>query len=58
MAEGRLPKIALKWMPKQRRAKETKDELDGRNKEGREGKNPRRRPVGRQGAVESRCRTT
>jgi hypothetical protein len=41
MAEGRLPKIALRWMPKQRRA------LDGRNKEGHERKKPKTRPVGR-----------
>ena len=37
MAEGRLPKIALKWMPKQKRARgRPKKNLDGRNKEGRE----------------------
>jgi hypothetical protein len=46
MAEGRLPKIALKWMPKQSTGK-TEEELDGRNKEGHERKKPKRRPVGR-----------
>jgi hypothetical protein len=37
MAEGRLHNIALKWMPKQKRAKKkTKKKLDGRYKEGQE----------------------
>jgi hypothetical protein len=45
MAEGRLPKRALKWMPKQKR--ETEEKLDGRNKEGHERKKPKRRLVGR-----------
>jgi hypothetical protein len=48
MAEGRLPKIALKWMPKQKKSTEkTEEELDGRNKEGHERKKSKRRPVGR-----------
>jgi hypothetical protein len=35
MAEGRLPKIALKWMPKQKRVRgRPKKKLDGRYKEG------------------------
>jgi hypothetical protein len=38
--------------------RKTEEELDGRNKEGHEQKKPKRRPVGRQGAVESRCWTT
>jgi len=34
MAEGRLPKIALKWIPKQKRAGgRPKKKLDGRYKE-------------------------
>jgi hypothetical protein len=42
MAEGRLPKIALKWMPKQKRARrKTEENLDGRNKEGHERKKPK-----------------
>jgi hypothetical protein len=56
MAEGRLPKIALNWMPKQRRARGRlkknwmegiKKAMNGRNlKEGHERKKPKRRPVG------------
>jgi len=42
MVEGRLPKIALKWMPKQKRAREIpKKKLDGRYKEGHERKKPK-----------------
>jgi hypothetical protein len=42
MAEGRLPKIALKWMPKRKRARgRLKKKLDGRNKEGHERKKPK-----------------
>jgi hypothetical protein len=42
MAEGRLPEIALKWMPKQKRARgRTKIKLDGRYKEGHERKKPK-----------------
>jgi hypothetical protein len=43
MAEGRLPKIALKWMPKRKRARGRlkKKKLDGRNKEGHERKKPK-----------------
>ena len=37
MAEERLPKIALKWIPKKNRAR---GKLDGRNKEGHERKKP------------------
>jgi hypothetical protein len=47
MAEGRLPKIELKWMEKQKSKRETEEELDGRNKEGHERKKPKRKPVGR-----------
>jgi hypothetical protein len=37
MAEGRLPKIALKWMPKRKRGRGSpKEKLDGRYKEGHE----------------------
>ena len=39
MAEGRLPKIALKWMPKQKSTKKTEEKLDGRYNEGHEPKN-------------------
>jgi hypothetical protein len=41
MAEGRLPKIALKWMPKQKRARKAEEKLDGRYKEGHERKKPK-----------------
>jgi hypothetical protein len=42
MVDGRLPKIALKWMPKQKRAhEEEKEKLDGRYKEGHEQKKPK-----------------
>jgi hypothetical protein len=41
MAEGRLPKIALKWMPKQKRARERPKKLDGRYKEDHERKKPK-----------------
>jgi len=41
MAEGKLPKIALKWMPKQKRARRRpKKKLDGWYKEGHERKKP------------------
>ena len=41
MAEERLPKRALKWMPKQKTARlKTEEKLDGRNKEGHERKKP------------------
>jgi hypothetical protein len=36
MAEGRLPKIALKWMSKQDSTRKTEEKLDGRYKEGHE----------------------
>ena len=42
MAEGRLPKTALKWMPKQKTARgRPKKKLDGRYKEGHERKKPK-----------------
>jgi len=41
MAEGRLPKIALKWMPKQKSTRKTEEKLDGRHKEGHERKKPK-----------------
>jgi hypothetical protein len=42
MAEGRLLKIALQWMPKQKRARgRPEEELDGRYKEGLEQKKPK-----------------
>jgi hypothetical protein len=43
MAEGRLPKIALNWMLKQKTAstRKTKEKLDGRYKEGHEQKKPK-----------------
>jgi len=41
MAEGRLPKIALKWMPKQESTRKTEEKLDGRYKEGHERKKPK-----------------
>jgi hypothetical protein len=35
MSERRLPKIALKWMPKQKEStRKTEEKLDGRYKEG------------------------
>jgi hypothetical protein len=36
MAEGRLPKIALKRMPKQKSTRKTEEKLVGRYKEGHE----------------------
>jgi hypothetical protein len=42
MAEGRLPKITLKWTPKQKDRKK----LDGYYKEGRGRKKPKLTPVG------------
>ena len=48
MAEGRLPKIALQWIPKQTRARgRPKTKLDRRYKEGHERKKPKGRPVGK-----------
>ena len=42
MVEGRLPKIALKWMPKQKTARgRPKKNWIGRYKEGHEGKKPK-----------------
>jgi hypothetical protein len=42
MAEGRLPKISFKWMPKQNRARgRPKKKLDGMYKEGHERKKPK-----------------
>ena len=38
--------------------RKTEEKLDGRYKEGHERKKPKERPMGRQEAVESRCRTT
>jgi len=38
MAEGSLPKIALKWMPKKREHEEDQRKTDGRNEEGHERK--------------------
>jgi hypothetical protein len=40
MVEERLPKITLKWMPKQKRARGRPKKLDGRYKEGHERKKP------------------
>ena len=41
MAEGRLPKITLKWLPKQESTRKTEEKLDGRHKEGHERKKPK-----------------
>jgi hypothetical protein len=42
MVEGRLPKIALKWVPKQKKStRKTEEKLDGRYKEGYEQKKPK-----------------
>jgi hypothetical protein len=42
MAEGRLPKIAFKWMPKKKREhEEDRRKLVGRYKEGHERKKPK-----------------
>ena len=48
MAEGRLPKIALKWTPKQKRARGTRQKnwVEGRRKAMNE-RNQKRMPVGR-----------
>jgi hypothetical protein len=48
MEEGRLPKIALKWIPKQKSStRKTEEKLDGMYKVGHERKKPKERPVGR-----------
>jgi hypothetical protein len=39
-----MPKIALRWLPKQGK---TEEKLDGRNKEGHERKKPKGRPMRR-----------
>ena len=58
MGEGRLPKIALKWMPKQKRARERpkKNWMEGIRK----AMNERNLNEGQweDEAMESRCRTT
>jgi len=56
MAEGRLPKIALKWMPKQKRARgrPKKNWMEGIRK----AMNERNLNEGQWEAMESRCRTT
>jgi hypothetical protein len=41
MAEGRLPQIALKWIPNQKEHEEDRKKLDGRNKEGHERNKPK-----------------
>jgi len=41
MAEGRLPKMALKWMPKQESTRKTDEKLDGKYKGVRERKKPK-----------------
>jgi hypothetical protein len=42
MAEGRLPKIALKWMPKQKEStRRAEEKLDGKYKEDHERKKPK-----------------
>jgi len=41
MAEGKLPKITLKWMPKQESTRKTEEKLGGRYKEGHERKKPK-----------------
>jgi hypothetical protein len=41
MAEGRLPKVALKWMPKQESMRKTEEKLDGMYKEGHERNKPK-----------------
>jgi hypothetical protein len=48
MAEERFPRVALSWMPEQKRARgRPKKKLDGRSKEGHEREKPARRAVGR-----------
>jgi hypothetical protein len=48
MAEGRLPNIALKWMSKQKmNTRKTKENLNGRYKEGHERKKHKLSPVER-----------
>ena len=56
MAEGRLPKIALKWMPKQKRARgrPKKNWMEGIRK----AMNARNLNEGQWEEMESRCRTT
>jgi hypothetical protein len=41
MAEGRLPKIVLKCMPKRESMRKAEEKLDGRYKEGHERKKPK-----------------
>jgi len=42
MAEGRLPKIALKWMPKTKEStRKTEEKLERMYKEGHERKKPK-----------------
>jgi hypothetical protein len=41
MTEGRLPKIALKWMPKQKRARGRRRKTGWKGKEGHEKKKPK-----------------
>jgi hypothetical protein len=41
MTEGILPKIELKWMPKQKRAQKRPKKLDRRYKEGHKRKKPK-----------------
>jgi len=42
MAEGRLPKITMKWMPKTKEStRKTEEKLDGVYKEGHERKEPK-----------------
>jgi hypothetical protein len=45
MTEGRLLKIALKWIPKQKKARGRPKKLDGVYKEAHEPKKPKRMPV-------------
>jgi hypothetical protein len=41
MAEERLPRIALRWIPKaEESTRETEEKLDGRNKAGHEREEP------------------
>jgi hypothetical protein len=42
MAEGKLPKIALKWMPETKEStRKTKEKMDGNYKKDHERKNPK-----------------
>jgi hypothetical protein len=59
MVEGRLPQNSIEVDAETKDStRKTEEKLDGRHKEGHKRKKPKRRPVGRKEAVESRGWTT